>query len=82
MRRTEPPVEVQVLGQEGAGEQTRAVVHPALARELAHAGVDDRIAGAALLPGRERAGVVAPAHARAGRKSACDVSGRAASSCA
>ena len=38
-------------------------MHETLARELAHAGVDDRIAGAALLPGRERAGVVAPAMA-------------------
>ena len=36
----------EVLGQEGAGEQPRPVVHPALARELPHAGVDDREAGA------------------------------------
>ena len=36
------------------------VVHEALRRELAHAGVDDGVAGAALLPRVERVGVVVP----------------------
>ena len=63
VRRAQPPVEVEVLGQERRRQQARAVVHEALARELAHAGVDDRVARATVLPGRQRLGVVAPAMA-------------------
>ena len=48
------PVDPQVFRQEGSDDQPRAVVHPALAQELAHAGVDERVARAALLPGLER----------------------------
>ena len=54
------PVDVQVLGQEGRDDHPRAVVHPAARDELPHAGVDDGIAGAALLPGREQLVVVVP----------------------
>jgi hypothetical protein len=54
------PVDPQVLREERAGDQARAVVHPPLARELAHAGVHDRIAGAAVLPRLERLVVVRP----------------------
>ena len=59
--RTGAPVDVQVLGEERRHDHAGAVVHEALARELAHAGVDDRVAGAALLPRGERARVVVPA---------------------
>ena len=54
----EAPVEVEVLAQEGRGDEARTVVHPALARELAHARVHDRVPGHALLPARERLRVV------------------------
>ena len=56
-----PPVDVQVLGEERRHDQPGAVVHRSPpGQELAHAGVDDRVAGAALLPGASRVGVVAP----------------------
>ena len=60
MLRALAPVDVQRLGQEVRDDQPGPVVHPALVRELAHAGVDDRIAGAALLPGRELLGAAVP----------------------
>ena len=60
MRLAVPPVEVQVLGQEGAGDQAAAVVHPARGEQLAHRRVDDGVAGAALAPGVEQLGVVVP----------------------
>ena len=60
-----PPVEVQVLHEEAGRDHPHPVVHPALGPELAHPGVDDRVAGAALAPRREarrrrRAGVHRP----------------------
>ena len=42
------PVDPEVLGQERADDEPGAVVHPALAPQLAHAGVDQRVAGAPL----------------------------------
>ena len=54
------PVDVQVLDEEAGGDQPRAVVHPARRAELAHAGVDDRIARAALAPGVEVLVVAVP----------------------
>src|SRR6185369_11645192 len=54
------PVEVEVLHEEGRGDETRPVVHPALLHELAHARVDEREARAALLPERQKLGVVIP----------------------
>ena len=65
VRRPEPPVDVQILRQERRREQPRAVVHEALARELPHPRVDDRVARAALLPGREALGVVRASGGRA-----------------
>ena len=46
----QPPVDHQVLGQEGGCDHAHAVVHPAGRPELAHAGIDDGIAGAAAPP--------------------------------
>ena len=54
MRGAETPVDVQVLGQEGRGDEPGPVVHEPLDAELPHARVDERIAGAAVLPGLER----------------------------
>ena len=54
------PVEVQILGQEGADDQAAAVVHPARGEQLAHRGVDHRVAGAARAPGVEPLRVVVP----------------------
>jgi len=48
---TDGPPHVEVLGEEARGDHPDAVVHPALLEELAHAGVDDRVAGAPLAPG-------------------------------
>ena len=61
MRGAETPVDVQVLGQERRGDEPCPVVHEPLGAELPHARVDERIAGAAVLPGLERLAVVAPA---------------------
>ncbi len=63
VRGAEAPVEREILCQEGGGEQSRAPVHPALARELPHAGVDDRHAGATLPPRCQPGRIVAPAEA-------------------
>ena len=51
VRGAETPVDVQVLGQEGRGDEPCPVVHEPLGAELPHARVDERIAGAAVLPG-------------------------------
>ena len=56
-----PPVDVQRLAQEVRDDQPRPVVHPALPGELPHAGVHDRVAGPALLPGLELLGAAVPA---------------------
>ena len=53
------PVDQQVLGQERRRDHAHAIVHPAGRPELAHAGVDDRIAGAAALPGLDGVVLVA-----------------------
>lgn len=45
------PVDQQVLGQEHGDDHAQAVVHPAGFQQLAHGRIDDRQAGAALLPG-------------------------------
>ena len=42
-----------MLDEEGGGDHAHAVVHVAGAPELAHAGVDDRIAGSPRRPGAE-----------------------------
>ena len=55
------PVEVEVLGQEGGDDHPRPVVHAPLAPQLAHRRVDDRVAGAPLLPGLEGAARARPA---------------------
>ena len=47
------PIDQEMLDQERGDDHADAVVHAAGAPELAHAGVDDRIAGAALLPAPE-----------------------------
>jgi hypothetical protein len=46
-----PPVDAESLGQKGGDDQAGPVREEALIGELAHAGVHDRIPGAALLPG-------------------------------
>jgi hypothetical protein len=55
-----PPVDLQVPGQERSGDHAGPVVHEALGAELAHTGVHDGDAGAALLPGRQGGLVVVP----------------------
>ena len=59
------PVDAKVLGQERADQQPGPIVHPALAPQLTHAGVDGREARPALAP-RLKAllGVAGPAHGR------------------
>jgi hypothetical protein len=47
----EPPVAVQILGEEHADDHAHAVVHEAGGQQLADAGIDDGKAGAALAPG-------------------------------
>ncbi len=54
------PVDEQVFDQERSGDHSDSVVHPSSCSELAHAGVDDWIAGLAVLPGMETVRVVAP----------------------
>ena len=54
------PVDQQVLDQERRRDHAHAVVHEAGVPELAHAGIDDGIAGAAALPGAQRLGVLGP----------------------
>src|SRR5580765_8926415 len=58
--RSGAPVEAEVADEERRGDQPRAVVHVALAQQLPHAGIDDRIAGLAVLPCLERLAVAAP----------------------
>ena len=48
------PVEQEVLGEERGDGHAGAVVHVAGCVELAHGGVDERVAGAALGPGVEQ----------------------------
>jgi len=48
--RTPLPRQVQILHQERGHDHPHAIVHPARAEQLAHAGVDDGITGAALAP--------------------------------
>ena len=48
---TDLPGDEQVLDQEGCDGHTYTVVHPAGLPQLAHAGVDQRVAGASALPG-------------------------------
>ncbi len=55
-----PPVDAQVLDQEGRADHADAVVHETGRVELAHAGVDDGEAGRPLPPAPEPARVVAP----------------------
>ena len=51
--RAVPPADVQVLDQERGHHHPHPVVHPALGLQLPHPGVDQRVAGPALLPGRQ-----------------------------
>ena len=55
------PVDAEVLGEKRADDQAGTVVHPALATQLAHAGVDARVSRAALAPGVEALLGMAPA---------------------
>ena len=48
--RPDRPPHVQVLGEEARRDHPHPVVHPALGEQLAHPGVDDRVAGAARPP--------------------------------
>jgi hypothetical protein len=54
------PVDQQVFGEEGGDDHAAAVVHPADSVELAHVGIDDGVAGAALTLGFEVLVVVLP----------------------
>lgn len=54
------PVEEQVFNEERADDHAHAVVHIASLPELAHAGIDDGVAGLAALPCFESLGVVSP----------------------
>lgn len=56
----EAPVEEQVFGEETGRGHAGPVVHVAGVVELAHRGVDERVAGAAAAPSVERALVVFP----------------------
>ena len=49
-----------MLDQERGDDHPHAIVHPAGVPELAHAGIDDGIAGPAALPGAQRLGVRLP----------------------
>src|SRR6476646_10005211 len=60
-RGTVTPVDTEILDEEGRRDESRAVVHPPLARELAHARVDERVAGATLPPRVEGGAGVASA---------------------
>src|SRR5690606_28359563 len=55
-----PPIDEEILGEEGGGDHAQAVVHPAGGVELAHRGVYDRVAGATFAPRLERLIVVLP----------------------
>jgi hypothetical protein len=57
------PVHQQVLHQERGGDHPQAVVHVAREVELAHARIDERVAGAPLAPGRKQPFVVGPGDA-------------------
>jgi hypothetical protein len=50
-----------MLDQQRRRDHANAVVHPADRPELAHAGIDDRISGLALLPGAQSLGIFPPA---------------------
>lgn len=54
------PVYKQVFGEERRDDHAAAVMHPADGIELAHGGVDDRVASFAFAPGAEVGGVVGP----------------------
>jgi hypothetical protein len=54
------PVDPEILREERADDEAGAVGHPAGGLELAHRGVDERVAGAAGLPGLQRLVVVDP----------------------
>ena len=56
------PIDQQVLDQEAGDDHPHAVVHPAGRPELAHARIDDGIAGPPPFPGLQRRGVPAPGH--------------------
>src|ERR1700751_6345529 len=60
------PVDPEILGQERADDEPGAIVNPALALQLAHAGVDERVAGPSLAPGLERLAGAAPLYRAAG----------------
>ena len=63
MTLTAAPVDEQILGQEGTDDEPRSVVHPAGGHQLAHRGVDDRIARSACAPRLEVVFVLRPGHA-------------------
>ena len=51
---TPAPVNAEVLDQEARGHHAQAVVHVAGLVDLGHRGIDQRVAGASLAPGREQ----------------------------
>ena len=63
---TQLPPQMKVLDEEARDDHSHPVVHPPFSAQLAHAGIDERVAGAALSPGGERLVGVrtgVPAHA-------------------
>ncbi|MNO61292.1 hypothetical protein D3C76_519370 [compost metagenome] len=60
----EPPVDVQILGQETRHYHPQPVVHPAGGVEAAHGGIDYGVAGAPLAPGGKGIRVPAPGQGR------------------
>ena len=58
--RSRAPVDAQVAHEERRRDQPSAVVHVPLAQKLSHAGVNDRVAGLAVLPRLERLADAAP----------------------
>ena len=57
---TETPVEEQVLDQERGHNQPHTIVDPTLGAELTHSGIDEGESGAALAPGLQVGGIIAP----------------------
>lgn len=62
----DPPVDTEMLGEEGSGDHPRPVVHPAGRGELAHRRVDDREAGPPGAPGIDSR-ILFPGHPLEGR---------------
>jgi hypothetical protein len=57
------PVNQQIFDQKRSDNHTRPVVHPTALKQLAHGGVNHRVAGATFSPGSKSLFVVAPGKA-------------------